>query len=129
MSKSEPEGCIFLTDEPEQINNKIMRASTDSVFGLTYDKLNRKNIANLIDILAVLREIDAESIVSEYKNCGHQMFKELLSKSVSEYFRSFRERYKNISDEKTVQILKSGTFTASEIAAHNLDNFLACIYK
>lgn len=129
MSKSFPEGCIFLTDEPEQVYNKIMRANTDSISGLTYDKINRKNIANLIDIMAVLRKMDVESISAEYENCGHQMFKELLSKYISEYFTYFRENYKSINDEKVIQILKKGTSAASEIASINLGSFLSCIYK
>lgn len=129
MSKSEPEGCIFLTDEPDQVNNKIMRASTDGIYGLSYDEINRKNIANLIDILAALRKIDVESISTEHKNCGHQMFKELLSKSISEYFNNFRERYKSINDENVIEILQNGTSAASEIASQNLDRFLSCIYK
>ena len=129
MSKSEPDGCIFLTDEPEQLKRKIVRAKTDSIYGLTYDRINRKNLSNLIDILAVLRKIDAEAVSFEYKDCGHKMFKEILSKDISEYFSNFRESYKNISEEKVVQVLKEGTSSASEIAAYNLDRFLSCIYK
>ena len=129
MSKSEPGGCIFLTDEPELLHKKIIRTRTDSIYGLTYDKINRKNLANLIDIMAAIRQTDPYALSLEYMNCGHETFKELLSKHISEFFSGFREKYTNISEEKTVQILKMGTSLASEIASHNLDNFLSCIYK
>ena len=129
MSKSDPDGCIFLIDEPEQLNKKIMRASTDTIYGLTYDKINRKNLANLIDILSLVLKADPVTVSIEYQKYGHQLFKEILCKNVSEYFSNFREKYKNISDEKVVQVLHEGTTAASEIASGNLDSFLSGVYK
>ena len=129
MSKSEPEGCIFLTDEPDQIKKKIMRASTDSTYGLTYDKMNRKHLANLIDLMALFINVDVETVSLEYKNCGHQLFKESLSKIVADYFSEFRDNYKSLNDERVIKILKDGTASASELASNNLDRFLSSIYK
>lgn len=129
MSKSEPNGCLFLTDEPEQTIRKIMRASTDCIYGLTYDKINRKNLANLIDIMALLLNVNADAVCNEFKDVGHHHFKETLCQEFSNYFAKLRENYKSMTDEKVINVLNEGTTSASELASNNLDKFLTSIYK
>lgn len=129
MSKSQPEGCLFLTDDHDQLKNKIMKAKTDSTYGITYDKINRKNLANLIEILAIKRGAESETISEEFKDCGHQEFKEIVSKEIADHFCKFRDNYKNISEERVREVLKDGTIAASKIASFNLEKFLSCVNK
>ena len=50
MSKSIPEGCVFLMDDPDTIARKFKRAVTDSdsVNPVRYDRENKPGVANLM---------------------------------------------------------------------------------
>lgn len=71
MSKSSPEGCLFLDDSPENIFAKIKRA--------TMDELGAKNIEFLY-----------KYFVKEDMPNSYGAAKTILSKSISEYFKPFR---------------------------------------
>ena len=60
MSKSDPSklACINLIDDPEMIRAKIRKAKTDSVGRITYDPIERPEVANLLRIYSALEGID-----------------------------------------------------------------------
>ena len=67
MSKSVPDGCVFLMDSPDDIRRKFKRAVTDSDTEncVRYDKVAKPGVANLINIYATITgksipEIEAE---------------------------------------------------------------------
>lgn len=57
MSKSfGPEaGTIWLTDSPDVIRLKVLRAQTDSTRELSYDPVMRPGVANLMQIYAAAK--------------------------------------------------------------------------
>ena len=56
MSKSIPEGCVFLMEKPEDIQRKFKRAITDSDTEnpVRYDPANKPGVANLMNIYAAV---------------------------------------------------------------------------
>ena len=69
MSKSDESGrgIIFLGDDPDAAAKKIMGATTDSVGAIHFDREKQPGIANLLQILALLREQPLEDVASEYE--------------------------------------------------------------
>ena len=59
MSKSDksPKSCINMIDEPEIIRIKLRKAKTDSLGKITYDPVERPELANLLRIFAALEGI------------------------------------------------------------------------
>ena len=60
MSKSDPSklACINLIDDPDMIRAKIRKAKTDSLGKITYDPVDRPELANLLRIYSALASID-----------------------------------------------------------------------
>lgn len=129
MSKSEPDGCIFLLDEPNSISKKIMKAKTDNMFGINYDLKQRRELTNLIDIFCLLRNEDVEHLSEEMKKCGHREFKEKLSNELIKYFAEFRDKHTSLSDYYVRDVLDEGTYEASRLASLKLKAFLKTINK
>ena len=127
MSKSEPDGCLFLADDSETIYRKIMGAKTDSISGINYDKNDRKALANLIEIRASLQSSPHFDFFSSSQ--GHREFKEELAGEIEKYFSEFRGRCGNISDAEVDEILFEGTKNVSKLAADTLNEFLIAINK
>ncbi len=50
MSTSDPDGCVFLMDKPEDIMRKFKRAVTDCETAVKFDKENKAGISNLLSI-------------------------------------------------------------------------------
>jgi len=64
MSKSvsDPKGTILLNDDPAVAAQKVMSATTDSVGVVNFDWQNQPGITNLLQILALLSDIDQAHI-------------------------------------------------------------------
>ena len=50
MSKSDPDGCLFIDDSPEDIKRKLGRAVTDSDASILYDPEKKPGLSNLLEI-------------------------------------------------------------------------------
>ena len=92
MSKSEPAGCLFLDDAPEDVTAKLMAAVTDSGSGITYDVENKAGIANLLTIFANITNRSVDDLVAEYKDAKYSAFKKALAKAVIRKFAPFRKK-------------------------------------
>lgn len=70
MSKSDPDpkSCIFLTDTPELIREKMKKAITDFTSELTYEPETRPSITNLIIMHSLITKKSPEVLVEENKN-------------------------------------------------------------
>lgn len=129
MSKSEPDGCLFLTDSPDVVFKKLSKAKTDQFFGISYDLVERKPLSNLIDILCLIRNANVSELSEEFNKCGHQQFKEILAKAYSEYFSNLRDKYNSITETYVKEVLQDGTLSASKLSSEKLFQFLATINK
>jgi tryptophanyl-tRNA synthetase len=81
MSKSDPSDLsrINLKDSRDQIYQKIKKAKTDHLAEISYDRQNRPEISNLIDIYCSLSSINVDTIVEQYQNTGFAKFKDDLA--------------------------------------------------
>jgi len=90
MSKSQPDGCLFLDDSPQEIEKKIKSAVTDSGNEVKYSQENKAGISNLMDIYSALSEMPVSAIEEKYKGKGYGDFKKDLIKIVSDSLKPFR---------------------------------------
>ncbi|MDP2704659.1 MAG: tryptophan--tRNA ligase [bacterium] len=122
MSKSSPKGCLFLTDSPEAIREKIARAVTDSETTIAYAPETRPGVSNLVTIFSEFAcpepgrraETTPNDIVKKYKGKGYADFKTALAKLTAEKLSMFRE--KRVSKVQAEKIFISGTMKARKIA-------------
>ena len=124
MSKSDPSSCVFLSDPPEIIQKKVLKAKTDSVAGITYDKTYRKSLANLIDIYSSLSEQSVDRCASSKSHLGHRQFKEEMYYFIANYFKEFRYNYQNISLEECKRVLDESRGNAQITATKTLTEIM-----
>ncbi len=118
MSKSDPDGCLFVDDSPEEIKRKIARATTDSGSEIKFDPTKKPGLSNLIGIYAAIRNTDAKSIEKEFSGKNYAEFKAKLADFAADYFGDFRAKKKSLLTEpkSLVASLNSGSGKARAIA-------------
>lgn len=119
MSKSDdPKSCISLFDSPEDIQKKIMAASTDSGKDITYNVTKKPGISNLLTIYSLLTSRTTQDIEKEFKGKGYGDFKKSLAKVVIDYLEPFRRKQKELQtrDVYVKDILAKGASRAKIIA-------------
>lgn len=94
MSKSEPESCLFLDDEPEEIRRKIARAVTDSGTTVEYDPARRPGLANLLELYGAMTHMEPATIAKEFSGEPYSVLKTRLAEAIAEHLSDFRERKK-----------------------------------
>jgi tryptophanyl-tRNA synthetase len=129
MSKSEPLGCLFLTDGPKESFEKIMKAKTDSYTGISYEKNNRPSLANLIEIMAALKGDSPQGIADKYEKYDHRYFKEELAFEYSKYFDTFRGKYSSVTMAQIKNVIELGASEAQQSASSAMEIFLEALNK
>ena len=114
-------GTVYVLDEPDVIRKKLRSAVTDSGSEVKRGE-GKEGVANLIEILAAVRESDHESVESEFAGSGYGDFKSAVGEAVVEYLSPVRERYAELRpDEATLEAtLAGGAEKARTIAAETL---------
>lgn len=92
MSKSDPDGCLFLDDTPQVIKKKLMRAVTDSETEVRYDPNRKPGVSNLLEIHSALSGIAIPKLEKHFIGRGYSALKAETAKFVEEYFAEFRMR-------------------------------------
>lgn len=115
MSKSQPEGCLFLDDSPKDMEVKIKRAVTDSGSEVKYDTANKAGISNLLEIYSALSKKTIPELEKKYTGKGYGQFKSDLAAIAIKALTPFRES--EVSDKKLKTILVSGTKKVKKLAA------------
>lgn len=84
MSKSDPSHLtrIDLTDSPELIRKKIMKAQTDAIEGISYDRQDRPGISNLLSIFSAVTDKNIDQLVQEYSSSQTGAFKKSVADAV-----------------------------------------------
>lgn len=118
MSKSESEGCLFIDDESEDIETKIMAAVTDSETDITFDPENKPGIANLLTIYSNVAEKSIPELEKEFTGKNYAQFKKSLVKTLAKRFAPFRKKKAKLlaAPEKLVKIAARGAKAANAIA-------------
>ena len=124
MSKSDPAGCVFLMDSPEEIARKFKRAITDSDTErcVRYDPENKPGVANLMNIYASVTGKSFDEIESEFAGKGYDVFKPAVGDTVIETLRPIREEAERILADKAYlkQVYTDGAMKASSVARKTL---------
>jgi len=92
-------GLVYVDDEPDAIRRKLKRAQTDSGSGVVRAP-GKPGIANLIEILAVVRGIGPEQVEREFEGHGYGSFKEAVGEAVVELLAPVRERYRELRPDE-----------------------------
>jgi tryptophanyl-tRNA synthetase len=118
MSKSQPEGCLFLDDTPKDIASKIARAVTDSDNNIVYDREKKPGLSNLLEIYAALTHMDPKLVAEEFRGQNYSALKAKLAEVVTVSFAEFRERKADLisSPKKLIATLNAGSKKAAKVA-------------
>lgn len=98
MSKSEdnPDGVISLFDKKEDIERKIMKATTDSENIIRYDMENKPGISNLLNIASSLTGLEIKSLEDKFKGCGYGEFKKYVALVVNNFIGDIQNKYRDV---------------------------------
>jgi tryptophanyl-tRNA synthetase len=126
MSKSDPSDLsrINLTDDKEEILNKIKKAKTDTlplpedIKGL----VERPEAENLLGIYSSLKNQKLETSINEFKNKNFSEFKKKLSYVLIEKIEPISKEIKRLLNDKKYidSILLEGSNKADKIAAKKI---------
>jgi len=124
MSKSTPEGCVFLMEKPEDIQRKFKRAITDSDTEncVRYDPEAKPGVSNLMSIYAAVTGKTFPEIEAEFSGKGYGAFKPAVGEAVIETLRPIREEAARILADKAYleSVYKQGAEKASYVAGKTL---------
>ena len=129
MSKSVPDGCVFLMDSPDDIRRKFKRAVTDSDREncVRYDRASKPGVANLMDIYSKLTGKSIAEIEAEFAGQGYGVFKPAVGEVVVEALRPIREEASRLMADKAYL---DGVYRAgAEKAAYVANKTLRKVYK
>ncbi|MDP3881150.1 MAG: tryptophan--tRNA ligase [bacterium] len=116
MSKSKPNGCLFIDDGPEEIAKKLSSAVTDSGSEIKYDAVHKPGISNLLRLASALSSKEIAVLEQEFAGKNYGEFKSYAAKTVADYFAAYRERKTKLSDAKAEKIFTKGSMKAAKIA-------------
>ena len=124
MSKSDPQGCVFLMDKPEEIARKFKRAVTDSDTEncVRYAPEEKPGVANLMSIYSSVTGKSFPEIEKEFEGKGYGVFKPAVGEAVIETLRPVREEAERMLADKAYlqQVYTEGAQKASNIARKTL---------
>jgi len=123
MSKTDDvKGCISLFDEPKDIKEKIMSATTDSGKEIKYDIKNKKGVSNLMTIYSLFSGLSLKDIEKEFKEKGYGDFKKALADLLVEKLEPIRQKRKELENnpEDVYKALEKGAKKAREVAVKKM---------
>jgi tryptophanyl-tRNA synthetase len=114
-------GTVYVLDAPAAIEKKLRSAVTDSGGEIRRDA-EKPGISNLIEILAAVRGVSAESVEADYRDSRYGDFKTEVAAAVVDYLAPARERYVELRAEEArlESILSAGAERARAIASQTL---------
>ena len=100
MSKSEPDGCVFLMDKPEDIMRKFKRAVTDCETAVRYDPENKPGISNLLTIYCAATGKTMAEAEADFEGQGYGIFKPAVGEAVVELLRPIQAEATRLMADK-----------------------------
>lgn len=122
MSKSR-NNAIMLNASEDETATLIKKAKTDSERVITYDPINRPEVANLLLLISLITNKDPENIASEIGSEGSGKLKKIAIDEINNYLKPIRNRINEFEKNPDYirQILKSGIEVAREQAVKTLE--------
>ncbi|HEU4830957.1 MAG TPA: tryptophan--tRNA ligase, partial [Candidatus Saccharimonadales bacterium] len=105
MSKSDDSGrgVIFLGDDPAVAAKKIMSATTDDKAEIKLDRDNQPGIANLLEILALLRGATLVEVAAQFEGqTSYGEFKAVVAGEVERFLTDFQARLSAVDDNAVI---------------------------
>jgi tryptophanyl-tRNA synthetase len=133
MSKSheDPRSRILLTDSDDSIKDKIKRALTDSIDGISYDPETRPGVSNLIMLLQHVNSsaISPVEIALSLDGMSMREFKNYVADAIIATIRPIRERYFEImgKEEWLDDVAANGAQRARENGCRTRDEVFKAI--
>ena len=123
MSKSDenPNGSIYLMDDPDTIMRKCKRAVTDSEACVAY-RDEQPGVKNLIDIYSACTGKTPAEIVREFEGKGYGDFKMAVGESVISVLKPLQDRVKELEKDKSYidSVIKNNSEKAQYFANKTL---------
>jgi len=123
MSKTDNQNSyVQILEEPEKIEEKIMKAVTDSGKEIIYDPKRKPGISNLLNIYSLFSEKPIKVLEKEFKGKNYQFFKKSLSALLIEKLSSFREKAKKLAKDREFlkRVFNFGKKRATKIASKKI---------
>ena len=123
MSKSDPKkgSCLYFSDGPEELLDKILKAKTDSIGYVTLNE-NRIELNNLLNIYSWQEEQSQEATAKKFENKQLKDFKGELAISVCKEMSYISEKMDDYlkDTEYLFEVLREGGLKANEVAEENI---------
>ncbi len=122
MSKSRPEGCLFLDDEPEVIKKKLMRAVTDSDTEVRMDVEHKPAVSNLIRIYSAMTDKNFMEIEEHFRGKWYGEFKRELAEATVRGLIPFQKKKVEVRKDKSAlaKLIVAGNKKANAAASKKL---------
>ncbi len=122
MSKSDEDkmNTIFLIDEDEIIQRKIMSSLTDNENKVYFDKIKKPGVSNLMIIYSSLKDISLEKAEEQLKDLNYKEFKEEVAKAIIDTIRPIREKFKVLNEKDIKDSLAINKEEVQKVALENL---------
>lgn len=122
MSKSIPSGCLYLTDSPKVIREKVKSAVTDSFSEVGFSLEKRPAISNLVLIYSEFSGESTDKVVKEFKGVKYTEFKSELAELLVRKLKPIQARREKLlrSKNKTLSLIRKGELRASKISEATL---------
>jgi tryptophanyl-tRNA synthetase len=100
----------------------IRRAKTDAEKRITYDPINRPEIANLLNLISLCSGSSPEEIADRIGDAGAEKLKLLLTEALNEYLRPLRSRRKELEADMGYirEVLNTGVEQARSVGEQTL---------
>ena len=124
MSKSDaPASYISLFDSPEDIEKKIMRATTDEEDAVTYNPAKKPGVSNLLQIYSLFAQEPVKDLEKKFQGQGYASLKKETARLLADTPEPFRRKKKELEsrDLYVREILKRGAKKASLQAASTME--------
>jgi tryptophanyl-tRNA synthetase len=115
------QGTVYVLDDPDTIRRKFKRAVTDSGTDVRRGD-GKPGISNLIEILAVARDVGPEEVERSFEGLRYGDFKTAVGDEVAEWLAPVRERYAELRPDGAAleAALAAGAEKARAIASRTL---------
>lgn len=122
MSKTSPNGCVFLLDPPKQIAKRIKSAVTDSETQVRFDTAAKPGVSNLMTILSVFTGESVGAIEKRYEGQMYGPFKGEVAEAVVEFATAYQARTSELLEDpaELARLMASGASRARDAAAPTL---------
>ncbi|MCC6147151.1 MAG: tryptophan--tRNA ligase [Anaerolineaceae bacterium] len=127
-SKTGKSHAINLLDSPDEIYLKIMRAKTDSLHSIRFDR-NHPAIHNLLTIFELFSGLSRIDIEERFEGKGYAIFKKELAEVIIEFLKPLQLRYQEITNDPSYidHLLAEGDAKLRPIAEKTLNHVKSAI--